>query len=126
MNLIPGVIREDARSLAIHAGLTIAIPPLRDTGPGRAVTIGVRPEKLRPYGDDPVRFDIRAELIEMLGADSFLHGVLTASDTDVPIIARIERRANIAIGESVSLRASACDCHFFDTQSGRRIDVAIA
>lgn len=78
------------------------------------VSIGVRPEHVRPAGDG---FHATVTSVEYLGADSLVDVRLGGQ----PFIVRLPGRTGLAEGQSISLEWDGSHAHFFDTQSGRRI-----
>jgi ABC-type sugar transport system ATPase subunit len=90
-------------------------------GQDAAVTIGIRPELLRPAAElaDGLRVDLAAEVVEPLGSDVFVHGRTDAGDE---VVARLPGNARVAPGERVALAVPAADVHRFDAESGDLID----
>jgi len=92
----------------------------RPAGPAAAgpVTVGIRPEHLRPAVDGPIRG--RLEEVEYLGAAAMLHvrladavrlAAIAPGDSDLP-----------APGSAIALTVEPRHVHLFDRASGRRID----
>jgi sn-glycerol 3-phosphate transport system ATP-binding protein len=86
-------------------------------GQGAAVTVGIRPELLRPAAElaDGLGLDVVAEVVEPLGSDVFVHGRTDAGDE---VVARLGGKAQVAPGERVALAVPAADVHRFDAESG--------
>jgi len=86
-------------------------------GQDAAVTIGIRPELLRPAAEltDGLGVDVVAEVVEPLGSDVFVHGRTDAGDE---VVARLAGKARVAPGERVALAVPAADVHRFDAESG--------
>ncbi|MCZ4089260.1 sn-glycerol-3-phosphate import ATP-binding protein UgpC [Sinorhizobium psoraleae] len=112
MNLLDGDASMDGWALALH------LP--RPSGP---FTIGIRPEDLTVIKDQAGVRDfeatVRVDGIELVGAESLLHGRL-ASGRD--LVFRVSGRADFEIGDEVKVAASLKDLHLFDAQ-GRRVTV---
>ncbi|NRP75272.1 sn-glycerol-3-phosphate import ATP-binding protein UgpC [Ensifer psoraleae] len=110
MNLLDGDASMDGWALASH------LP--RPSGP---FTIGIRPEDLTVIKDQAGIRDfeatVRVDGIELVGAESLLHGRL-ASGRD--LVFRVSGRADFEIGDEVKVAASLKDLHLFDAQ-GRRV-----
>jgi multiple sugar transport system ATP-binding protein len=85
---------------------------------GRQVLLGVRPEDLE-LSDRGI--PVSVELVEVLGADAYVHGTLKSEGTDLPIIARVDGRHPPEKGETVQLKAKDGHVHLFDTESGLRL-----
>jgi sn-glycerol 3-phosphate transport system ATP-binding protein len=90
-------------------------------GQDAAVTVGIRPELLRPAAEltDGLGLDVVAEVIEPLGSDVFVHG---RTDAGEEVVARLPGKARVAPGERVALAVSAADVHRFDAESGDLIE----
>ena len=84
---------------------------------GRAVTVGVRPEHLKPCTAAEAMFHGPVEMVEELGADTLLH-VAHGSDR---VIARIAHGLNPALGDELHLTAEPSRVFLFDTATGARL-----
>jgi multiple sugar transport system ATP-binding protein len=97
-------------------------PVSRDTlgGADGKVTLGVRPEDLdlAEHG-----LPVQVELVEVLGADAYVHGILRSEGTDLPVIARVDGRKPPQKGETVHLKAKEGHTHLFNGESGLRLGV---
>ncbi len=97
------------------------------TGPGRPLTIGIRPEHLSlAVGDAATGRTVlrcRVDISERLGSHLLVHGSLGAGQT---VIARLDAQAAVRHDDQIVLTASTADTHFFDPDSGERLDAASA
>src|ERR1700733_1190877 len=59
------------------------------TAAGRNIILGVRPEDL-DLADNGLA--VQVELVEVLGADAYVHGILRSEGSDLPVIARVDGR----------------------------------
>jgi len=96
-------------------------PVARDTLGGAQsdrVMLGVRPEDLdlAEHG-----LAVQVELVEVLGADAYLHGILSSEGTDLPVIARVDGRRPPEKGQTVHLTAKEGHTHLFNGESGLRL-----
>ena len=84
-------------------------------------TLGVRPEDLylAPADGRPLTFQATARIegIELVGAESLLHGRLSDG---TPLVFRVSGRSRSEIGEEVTVGASAGALHMFDADGRRR------
>jgi multiple sugar transport system ATP-binding protein len=82
------------------------------------VTLGVRPEDLdlSEHG-----LPVQVELVEVLGADAYLHGILSSEGSDLPVIARVDGRRPPEKGQTVHLVAKEGHTHLFNGESGLRL-----
>ncbi|UWU18584.1 sn-glycerol-3-phosphate import ATP-binding protein UgpC (plasmid) [Rhizobium sullae] len=88
--------------------------------PASAVTLGIRPEDLHIWQDgvtDTFKADAQVGAVELVGAESYVHGLLANGQ---PIVFRVPGRSRIAIDEHVSVSAAAESLHLFD-DGGRRM-----
>jgi sn-glycerol 3-phosphate transport system ATP-binding protein len=116
MNFLPGVIEAGAVRLADGSRL----PPPADAGalaPGRAVTLGVRPEHLVSDGA-AAALSVTVELAEMLGADTVVHGRL---DDGSLLQARLPGSTRAKPGERLPLAVDPHALHLFDRETGKRL-----
>ena len=81
------------------------------------VTLGVRPEHLLLDPEGVVR--IQVLMLEQLGANTLVHGVLDGSDT--PMVASLAGVVSAAEGDIMTFDAPGDALHLFDRQSGARI-----
>jgi sn-glycerol 3-phosphate transport system ATP-binding protein len=87
---------------------------------GRSVTLGLRPEHLRPpeNGEAP-GFQLKVDLVETLGADTLAHG--RVDDTAHELTARLPGTHRVADGDRVPLTVDPSALHLFDPESGQRL-----
>ena len=81
--------------------------------------LGVRPEdlELSEHG-----IPVTVEVTEVLGADAYVHGTTPdRSDSDLPIIARVDGRRPPEKGEQVHFTPKQGHVHIFDSASGNRL-----
>lgn len=81
------------------------------------VTLGIRPEHLKPDTDGPI--EIEVDLFEQLGANTLLHGVLKGTQTEC--VASLPGHVSIERGATMSFSASSDLLHLFDPETGKRI-----
>ncbi|MBV8653542.1 MAG: ATP-binding cassette domain-containing protein, partial [Alphaproteobacteria bacterium] len=121
MNFLPGriaangqIMLEDGAALPLAVGADAA---------GAAITIGMRPEHFAIDGAAPL-LELGVELIEMLGADTIVHGKVGSPEPGgkgPSILARLPGTARVAMGERVPLTIPPEHLHFFDAATGKRL-----
>src|SRR5690606_37254582 len=85
-------------------------------GDDKTVTVGIRPEAFRIVGDDENGFQVEVAVVEELGADAFLYGLINGGGEDQKeIIARIDARRPPEKGVKVKLAADQDRIHMFST-----------
>jgi sn-glycerol 3-phosphate transport system ATP-binding protein len=129
MNFLAAEIAGDGATAVLAGGSHIRLPAggLSSLA-GRRVTLGVRPEHLRPTGPGidggEATFSMQVQLVETLGADTLAHGTLgggTLGDEDATLTLRLGGNAQLREGQSLGLAADPGELHFFDPESGQRI-----
>ena len=86
-------------------------------GAGARVTVGVRPEHLR-LATDGHGLQVTVDLVEELGADSYLH---CSTDDGHPVVYRAESGDHPRKGETMRLSALDDEVRFFDAETGARL-----
>ncbi|MGV1905887.1 sn-glycerol-3-phosphate import ATP-binding protein UgpC [Agrobacterium cavarae] len=90
--------------------------------PATAATLGIRPEDLHLIADAPqdkaFTASVKVAAVELVGAESYVHGILADGSA---IVFRVAGRSRIEMDDVVQIGAKAADLHFFDA-SGARID----
>jgi len=87
---------------------------------GRAVTLGLRPEHLRPpQNGEAAGFELTVDLVETLGADTLAHGRLDGTSHE--LTARLPGTHRVADGDRVALTVEPSALHLFDPETGQRI-----
>jgi sn-glycerol 3-phosphate transport system ATP-binding protein len=92
------------------------IPQKRD---GRKLLFGIRPEHLEPCAEADAMLLPEIDLIEPLGADTLVYGHLGGQG--VRVAARLHGALPASMGR-LPLRYQAAHAHYFDPESGARID----
>lgn len=85
--------------------------------------VGIRPEHLEavdgPGDSDGLTLETTVNVMEPVGAESYVY---TSFDGGAEIVVRVSSHAHHEPGEKLTLKAAAKDVHFFDAETGRRID----
>ena len=100
---------------------TVDLDGMRVPAPAGAVgkvTIGVRPEHLRLAAQGGEGMHAVVDLIEELGADSFLH---CSTPDGHPLVYRAESTDHPRKGEDIRLAAHEGQVRFFDAETGDRL-----
>ncbi|PZF82212.1 ABC transporter ATP-binding protein [Jiangella anatolica] len=118
MNLLTGTHRDGRLSIPGRPdGLTL--PPSL-SAPDGVVTVGVRPEDLRPGPgrDDDLSLELTPVLTELLGRERLVHGTFGG------LRVKVRLHADIAVGERLIVHASAADLHLFGFDGTRLQEAA--
>jgi ABC-type sugar transport system ATPase subunit len=122
MNLWPAAIEEDGGALRLATGHRVPLPvPVRErlkTGPGAAVSFGLRPEAVVP-SREPSRDSLPCAVVvrELRGDEETIH--LRAGD--LCITAETSASFGARAGEIVHCRVDPEAGHFFDRVSGENL-----
>ncbi len=115
MNLIDGVLQEGPDGPVLAAGdLRVPAPRRPDTGAGRKVIYGIRPEHLalRDTG-----IEAAVTVVEPTGSET--HLILRSGGRDLTVVSR--DRLTVRPGDIVHLAPDLAQVHLFDEGSGDRI-----
>ncbi|MHA7774982.1 sn-glycerol-3-phosphate import ATP-binding protein UgpC [Roseibium sp. M-1] len=119
MNLMDVKADETGLSLVKGSGLKGANAKGRDR-----YTLGIRPEHLDVVGapgeGEGVHLEASVNVLEPVGAESYLYASLGEGGTEILI--RVSSHARHEAGEKLYLRAAPENVHYFDAETGRRID----
>jgi sn-glycerol 3-phosphate transport system ATP-binding protein len=123
MNLLEAPLRDGA---AVLGELRIPIP--RSAEVGERVILGVRPESWDVVGSGTQGTDgtlsVDAELLEELGAESFVYARAAGADWSSRtgrIVARVDRRFTVEPGARLRLRPRSAEVFFFDAITEKRL-----
>ncbi|MFC9893285.1 ABC transporter ATP-binding protein [Nocardia sp. NPDC127579] len=118
MNLLEAPVQDGH---AILGDLRIPVP----NGTSRdRIIVGIRPESWEVSTDTDNSLAVDAELLEELGAESFVysHPITAAwSSRSGKVVARVDRHFRIALGDRLRLRPKPSEIFFFDADSEQRL-----
>jgi multiple sugar transport system ATP-binding protein len=99
---------------------------------GQEIAVGIRPEALG--GDGEATIDVSVDLVEMLGSEKLVHatigavsvravdtGVEIGSGASSTIIASLDPRRDVRVGERLTLTVDTLRMHAFDLSTGQAI-----
>lgn len=118
MNLVDAPVRDGA---AVLGELRIPVP----SSAGERVVVGIRPESWDLVGDS-TGLQLTVELIEELGAESFVYASAPSTDggwttASGRISVRVDRKLSIALAETIRLVPKLDELFFFDSATGLRL-----
>lgn len=104
------------------------VPLARDVAAraGEWVTIGLRPESWHLVPSDAQdAVALKVDLVEALGAESFVYGAPTVGDREESgasesqrVTVRLDKRSHLQVGEVIHVAPQAAEAHVFDAESG--------
>jgi len=117
MNMLGGHLVNNGFTAGSGGNAFFPLPKLPAAATGQ-VTLGIRPEHVEP-APGRAMFNLSVDFVEALGADTLVHGHLGA---DAPLTVRLPGITRVAAGDVVPLTVSPQHLHFFDAQSGARLN----
>ncbi|CTQ73557.1 sn-glycerol-3-phosphate import ATP-binding protein UgpC [Roseibium alexandrii] len=119
MNLLDVAANGSGLALKTGSGLSGTNTKGKD-----AYKIGIRPEHLAvvegPHSGDGIGLEVTVNVLEPVGAESYVYASL--EDGGPEIVIRVSSHARHEPGETMYLAATPEDVHFFDAETGKRID----
>src|SRR5512140_922019 len=115
MNFLRG--RAEAGGLTMADGGRLAVPVPAALA-GRELVLGIRPEHLEVCTPGEALLTLQTEMREMLGADILVHGLFGKE----LLVARLSAAEHPAPGQALPLRPLPGCLHWFDAQSGARLE----
>jgi len=97
----------------------IGSPPM-NLIPREGKLLGVRPEHFEPCAPAEAQLTLDVDLVEPLGSDTLVYGHL-GGDRDTRVAARLHSSVDARTGK-LPLRYDRANVHWFDPQSGKRIE----
>jgi len=97
----------------------IGSPPM-NLIPRDGKLLGIRPEHLEPCAASNAMLTVDVDLIEPLGADTIVYGHIGDGDS-ARVAARLQANADARAGK-LSLRYDPANVHWYDPDSGKRIE----
>ncbi|CAI0692977.1 sn-glycerol-3-phosphate import ATP-binding protein UgpC [Serratia proteamaculans] len=118
MNLLPGTLSADGSQLLLADGMALNLPQAKAQWAGRPLTLGIRPEHIQLTTEQQGGVPLVLQTLELLGADNLAHGQWGGHG----VIARLSHETMPAAGSTLYLQLPAQALHFFDTDSGLRME----
>ncbi len=127
MNLLSGKTAGDG--VAVVDGVDFPITRSAAARATGTVTLGVRPEAWRVVGPQDPGFAVTVQVVEELGADSYLYATPPGVDlADLPagepvpqVVVRLDQRTGLQRGQQVRLAVDPEAVHVFDGETGLRL-----
>ncbi|WP_394828259.1 ABC transporter ATP-binding protein [Pendulispora albinea] len=85
------------------------------------VTVGVRPESFRVVGAEAAGLAVTVNVVEELGADAYVYGMVELGGETHDVVARVDGRGPPRRGERVRLAVREEEVHRFSRRTGERI-----
>lgn len=114
INLVEGEIAPDGSF--VRGALRLRLP--QQVEPGRAVTLGLRPEDVGTPAPGLATIEARVDLVSPLGSETLLEVVAPG---DVPLTLRVAKEWRARVGEQVAFGVDPARLHLFDRQTEARL-----
>jgi multiple sugar transport system ATP-binding protein len=116
MNYVEGTLRSQGEPrLELAGGQSILLSRMPDGSNGRKVVFGIRPEEIRIAGEG---VDARLIVVEPTGSETLLSIDFAGQE----LTCLLRERAGLSPGQEVKLSFASEAVHFFDPETGERID----
>lgn len=120
MNFLP--VQVKAPLLITHSQFRLTLPDVWASAlqkyDGQSLTLGIRPEHLTIGVPAPKNLQVRVDLVEALGNETYLSATLLESAIAYPLQVRIPPDKVVRIGDRLWLSLMPEKIHFFDPQTG--------
>ena len=119
MNFFDARLSADGRQVRLPDGASLPLPAagLPDSG-NREAILGIRPEHFEPVAETPTALQLNVDHVELLGADTLVHGHLGGENTSVTV--RIPGVLHLSRNARLSVTVSPDKLHLFDRQNRQR------
>jgi sn-glycerol 3-phosphate transport system ATP-binding protein len=122
MNIIPMELSSDGNEVKEPGGSTFKLAERIVNSSGASVMVGIRPEHITLANGEKDAFQIPVELVEVLGADTLVHGPLNGGSQ---LTIRLPGSYKVAQGDKLKLRINPDKLHLFDPDTGMRLKETI-
>lgn len=119
MNMIKTQLSSSGDALKMPGGKWFSLARPVTQAKGKEVFVGLRPEHVTLSKGQPSVFTLGVEMVEMLGADTLVHGRLDSGET---LTIRLPGSTKITLGERIDLQAMEEHIHLFDPETGKRLN----
>ncbi|MEE3664659.1 sn-glycerol-3-phosphate import ATP-binding protein UgpC [Brenneria sp. g21c3] len=118
MNLWSGRISADGCRFELDGDAALPLTTAKPQWRGRELTLGVRPEHIQLAASEAGGIPLRVSTLELLGADNLAHGQWGTQK----VIVRLSYEHCPAAGSTLRLHLPESSWHWFDSQSGLRVE----
>lgn len=119
MNMIKMTLSPSGDAVKMPGGNWFPLAKPVTRAKGNEVIVGLRPEHIALSQGQSVTFSLLAEVVEILGADTIVHGNLGNGDS---LTLRLPGGFKIKTGDRLNLQVMADHIHIFDTETGQRLN----
>jgi sn-glycerol 3-phosphate transport system ATP-binding protein len=118
MNIIPMELAPEGNAVKIPGGPMLPLAARVGNAGERTVMVGMRPEHITLAGGEAGIFQMPVELVEVLGADTLVHGPLDGGNQ---LTIRLPGSMSVGRGDKLNLTIRPENLHIFDRATGLRL-----
>jgi len=118
MNLLSATIEASGGIAILSDGSEVKLPEKVASHAGKPITFGIRPEHIATDLDTDAGINLTVGIVEKLGADTLVHGVM---DDGVDMVVRLDGIRDFEAGQKLQLAFPPDMIHVFDESTGKRI-----
>jgi len=119
MNMIRLELSPSGDALKMPSGNWLPLLRPITRAEGKEVIVGVRPEHIVQAENSPAPFSLMVDVVEVLGADTIVHGSLSQGDT---LTLRLPGGFKVTPGERLNMQPVPDHIHVFEPKTGLRIN----
>jgi sn-glycerol 3-phosphate transport system ATP-binding protein len=119
MNIIPMELAPEGNAVKVPGGPWLPVSARLVNARDTSVMVGMRPEHITLAQEETGAFQMPVELVEVLGADTLVHGPL-AGENQITI--RLPGSFKVSRGDRLKLTIRPENLHIFDIESGMRLN----
>lgn len=119
MNMIKMEISPSGDAVKMPSGNWFPLAKPVTQANGKEVMVGIRPEHFILSQDRSVPFSLMVEVVEILGADTIVHGNIGNGGS---LTLRLPGGFKITTGDRLNVQAMADHIHIFDPETGKRLN----
>jgi sn-glycerol 3-phosphate transport system ATP-binding protein len=117
MNMLPAKRAADGKAVELPGGAKLNLTkPLSGSGD---LVVGIRPEHIAIAAGGAGVFQMNVDLVEALGADTLVHGVI---GEEVTLTVRLPGTTRVTAGQRLALSVPPEEFHLFDAAGGQRLN----
>nr|WP_321982753.1 sn-glycerol-3-phosphate ABC transporter ATP-binding protein UgpC [uncultured Cohaesibacter sp.] len=121
MNILAATISRDGDKVNFtNDGFALSVSDC-DKADGQMIEVGIRPEHLIPCEKEESLIAARVDVLEPLGSDT--HAICLVGKQE--LTARLDPSLRLSPGDTLYLRADPEKLHFFDPESGDRLEISV-
>ncbi len=119
MNIIPMELAPGGNAVKVPGDPWLPLPAQIINATETTVMVGLRPEHITLAQGETEAFQMPVELVEVLGADTLVHGPLAGGNQ---LTIRLPGSFKVSQGDKLKLRISPEKLHIFDRETGMRLN----